>query len=558
MPGRRPATMSSSISSLSTVRGVRWIALLALIACGPPEEAARPSPAATQPTAGGQLVVATAYDIRGVNPLLHDDTQFTNDVLNQLYLSLFEERPDYQEHPPTFEPELAESWAFSDDRRTLTVRLRPDRTWSDGRPITAEDVRWTWERQIDPEIAWSYAQSKGEIESVTALDPLTVEVRFRRAYAGQLFDLNEGFVLPRHAWEELPAEEWRPNGDWFLDHLVTSGPFRLASWTPQQEIVLERSGIFPEPDRPLLDRVVFRIVPDKSAQLAQLVTGVADVVDFVPREEVERLAADPGIRLHRYWGRSYTYLGWNTAREPFDDPQVRRALTLATDRTNLVETLFGADGRVGVSPLLTTVWAHDPDLEPWDHDPDEARRLLAAAGFEDGDGDGVLERDGRDLSFEIATNGSSRLRVDALVMIQEQLRRVGVEVRPRQLELNALNEKILGHDFDAAISGWSIDTSLDLSYAFHSDSIANGYNFVSYSNPRVDELLDRARDETEPEALARLLREVEQILHVEQPYTFLWESKKVTATSDRVRDATPNALTVYYDLDEWWVAPAGP
>lgn len=549
--------MARTLPFRRPLRALCGLSLLAVAACSP-RELPPPPAAAPEPIRGGRLVVATAYDIRGFNPLISDETQFTHDILSQLFLSLFDERPDYQEHPPTFAPGLAESWSFSDDRLTLTLHLRRDRLWSDGEPITAEDVRWTWQRQVDPEIAWSYAQSKSEIEEVEVVDPYTVRVHYRRAYAGQLVDLNEGFVLPRHAWQERPPALWRQDADWFRQHLVVSGPFRLADWKARREIVLARNDRVPEAEAAWLDEVVFVIAPDKGTQIAQLVTGAADVVDFVPLEELGRVGAVPGVQLHRYWSRSYTYLGWNTAREPFDDPAVRRALTLATDRQSIVETLFGDAARVGVSPLLSTVWAHDPLLEPWPYDPDEARRLLAAAGFTDLDGDGILERRGRDLSFEILSNGSSQLRVDASVMLQEQLRRVGVDARPRQLELNALNGLLQEHDYEAVISGWAIDTSLDLSYAFHSASRDDGYNFGGYSNPEVDRLLDLARAETDPEELTATYRRIERILHEDQPYTFLWEAMKVTATGSRVHDATPNALSVYYDLDDWWVDPATP
>ena len=212
-----------------------------LTACGPaPQE---PDDARGAPTAGGTLVIATQNDIAGVNELVSGASSFTQEVIERMYLDLFEEQPDFTEHPPSFEPNLAESAEWSDDRLTLTVRLRDGVTWSDGVPLTAEDVRWSWQAQTSPGVAWAYAQSKESITDVEVVDDLTVRFHFSHAYATQMSDVNEGVVLPRHVWSELPFEEWPESEAWFRQHLVVSGPFRLASWRPQEEIVLELAVI---------------------------------------------------------------------------------------------------------------------------------------------------------------------------------------------------------------------------------------------------------------------------------------------------------------------------
>ncbi len=498
-------------------------------------------------------MVGTIADLGSVNDLLPGSTTITADILyRMLFLHLLEEQADYAEHPPTFAPQLAERYEWSADHKTLTFHLRRDALWSDGTPITAEDVRFTWQAQIHPDVGWDYAFGKESIRDVEVVDPHTARFHFTRVYYAQLLDANEGVILPKHVWGALQFGKWRESGDWFRDHLVVSGPFTLESWRPQEEIVLRRNPRYFEAGRPRLDRVVFRIIPDRASQVAQLAAGTLDHVEQVPVDQVERLAGR--ARVLDYPSRNYSFICWNLKRPPLDEVEVRRALALAIDRQALVDALWKGRARIATSPILSTVWAHDSTLEPYPYDPEEARRLLAAAGFRDADGDGIVERTGRKLSFELATNAGNATRADAVVMLQEQLRRIGVEARPRIVELNTFLSQNARHDFDAALLGLSIDTSLDLSYTFHSDAIEGGYNYGSFSSPEVDRLLDEARRQTEPLQAKPMLDQVQQILHHEQPFAFLWEQDKIDAVSARLRDVRPNALSSFFNVREWWIA----
>lgn len=511
---------------------------------------------------GGTVTIGTTVDLAGVNELLSGGVRFTNEVLDQLFLSLLREQPDWAEHPPTLAPELAESWRLADDGRTLTFRLRADALWSDGEPVTAEDVRFTWQAQVSPAIAWPYAQSKGTITAVEALDPRTVRFRFRAGYPFQVIDANDGHLLPAHAWRALPFEQWRRAEPWFRERLVVDGPFRLAAWRPGSELVLERNPQAPHAPRaprpePGFERVVFRVVPDPAALVERLLAGEIDFYDGLSPLDAERVQASPRLRVVAGASRQFDYIGWNTRRAPFDDPEVRRALTLAIDRQALVDTLWRGFARVAAGPVPAGVWARDPALAPWPYDPDQARALLARRGFADHDGDGVLDRDGRPLRFELTTNVGNRLRSDAAVLIRDQLRRVGVDVEPRALELQALIERNRTGDFDATISGWAIDTTLDLRPYFHSAEIADGQNFVAYRNAELDRALDGARGEPDLASARPLLVRVQRILHQEQPYTFLWEPRRLVAVARDLEGVEVTHLSALGTLARWSRAPAG-
>jgi peptide/nickel transport system substrate-binding protein len=530
------------------------IAAGALLAAGcrqSPERAA--GPGATGPRRGGTVVTGWTAEPGGVNSLILPSTQINNEMLFRMFLHLVEEQADFQQHPATFTPQLAKSYDWSPDHKTLTFHLRDDIVWSDGVPVTAADVRWTWQAQRNPDVAWELADSKHWIDDVEVVDPHTVRFHFSRVYAKQLLDANEGPVFPKHAWETLPFAKWRQNNDWFRQHLVVDGPFNVASWQPQQQIVLQRNDKYYEKGLPYLDRVVMRQIRDQASGMAQLLSGELDFLPQIAPTDAPRVKASPRLELIAYWFNIYVAAIWNNEDSLFRDPEVRRALTLAIDRKTIVETLLGPYGKVADSPILTSVWAHDPAVHPWPYDPKEAARILAAKGWKDTDGDGVLDKDGKPFAFELLTNTGNQLRADATVMIQNQLQKVGIRATPRQVEFNTLAAVTIAGKFQAAMMGYTIDTSLDLRSNFASASIAEGSNYPRYRNPEVDRLVEAVA--AQPDVLAErpYLNQIQEMVHREQPVTFLWESQRLSAVNRRVRNVHPTATFSFFNLKEWWV-----
>jgi peptide/nickel transport system substrate-binding protein len=523
-----------------------------------PDKAAAPATPVT-PHRGGTLVAALNAEPGSVNEYIAPATLMTAELADILFLRLARENPDFAKGPPTFEPMLARSWEWSPDHKDLTFRLRDDAVWSDGVPVTAEDVRWTWQAQTDQDVAWDTAHMKSEIRDVEVVDPHTVRFHFNRAYAKQMGDANEGGILPRHVWSKVPFAKWHESADWFKQNAVGSGPFVLSSWTPQQEIVLRRNERYFDQARPYLDRVVLRITPDASSALTQLLNGEVDFMPQIPPSQAPRIEAAPQLALIDYWSNLYVFVTWNNADPLFADPDVRRALTQAIDRQAIVGTILGDYGRVSVSPIITHVWAHDRTLTPLPYDPAGARRVLESKGWKDSDGDGILDRKGKPFAFELATNTGNQQRNDAAVMIQDQLKKAGVRATPRLVEFNSLVEQMNRGKFEAAIMGLSLDTSLDLTGNFHSHSIPGGgqegSNFARYANPEVDRLMEQIAAEPDMQSARPAIDRLQRILYRDQPVTLLWESKRLSPVNRRVHDAQPNALRSFYNLQEWWIEP---
>lgn len=516
-----------------------------LAACGAPPESARPS--------SETLIVTNLVDIDSVNNLLSDGAEIARDVERLLFLQLVKERGGFDTGPTAFDPQLAESWEFSEDGLELTFKLR-EAVWSDGTPISAEDVRWTWLAQTDADVNWRLASEKEAIEDVEVVDSRTVRFHFVRAYPGQIGDANDGAILPSHAWSALPFSEWRSNGRWFEDNMVSSGPFLLERWEADQEVVLRRNENYFEPGQPKLERLAIRIVPDKGNQVGQLLGGSVHYVQVLPPGQIERVEANPGTEIDAFPGRLLDYVCWNTQRAPLGDVRVRRALTQAIDRQTIIDSVYRGYARPAVSLILSSTWAFNEALAPWPYDPRQARLELEEAGLLDSDGDGMLEWQGAPFSLELLVQGTNRAHLDVAVLMKAQLERVGVALDVRPTEFQSWFARLKENDFDAAIGGWNTPSSLNPDFAFHSER--NGqYNFGHFSNPELDALMEAAREEAEIDERRRIFHEIQAILHREQPYTFLWEPQRLNARTSRLRDSRPNALSTFHNVDEWWLDP---
>jgi peptide/nickel transport system substrate-binding protein len=530
--------------------------LLLLAGCQTEDPQSRTIAATPTPQGGGQVVLGVVRDIDSWNPYLCQD-ELGDELLSLLYPWLAIEQADYHEHPPSFAPNLAESWQWSDDHLTLTWHLRQNARWSDGTPVTARDVLFSWQVQRSAEVGWADSYYKDAIDRVEASDDHTVHMHFTRRFPYQMTHANEGLIIPAHAWSKIPFDQWQEI-DW-AQQALSAGPFRLVSTTRHQEIVLERNETYWRPDRPYLDRVVWRIVPSHVSLLTQMRTGAVDLVNTVPPREAERVRAAAETDLIVFPDRRYTYVGWNNSVPLFADVKVRRALTMAIDRSSILEAAIGGYGKVAVGPILSFMWAFNQELEPLPYDPEQARALLAEAGWHDSDGDGTLDRDGKPFSFELLTNNETQHHQDTVQLIHQQLGQIGIEVRTRLLDMGALFSLWVSGEFDAYVGSWQEPTIIDLEELWHStgpDDPAS--NFVRYANPEVDRLIIQANNEASFEQQKPLFDRIQELVAEDQPYTFLYEGYRRSAISTRIHGAIINDASPYFNLDDWYVSPATP
>ena len=523
--------------------------VLLSLACGPPERPPTTPMGDGSPVQGGTVVIGLLSDIQSWNPYLAEDSA-TDNLLALVYPSLAIEQTDYRLHPPSFAPALARSWSWSEDHMQLTVELDPDARWSDGVPITSRDVVFTWHAQTSPGVDWIFSSAKDFIDSVEALDDRRVKVTYTRRYPYQLMDLNDGVIVPAHAWEKIPFDEWAAT-DWSL-HVVAGGPFDLTKHIRQQEIVLERNPGYFRAGLPYLDRVVFRIVPSDQSLVTQLQTGGLDLVRSIPPSDVERVRNHKDLELVIYDDRAYSHICWNTSRPKLADPRVRTALTMAIDRETVVDAAYGGHARIGIGPVLSSFWAFNQELEPVPFDPVAATKLLTDAGWTDTDGDGVVDKDGEALTIELLAPAENLLRQDIAILVQAELKRIGVRVEPRFVEWGTMMAAMGDGAFDGLVNKWEEPTRVDLKEIWYSPPEGEfSLNFGRYSNPEVDRLLDEVAELADFADQKPVLDRIQKLIADDQPYTFLVENVRLAGVSARVRGAEINAATPFFNIDEW-------
>ena len=498
--------------------------LTAMLACGGGGETPNPVTSTNEtPKNGGTLVVGSISDVDSWNEYISQQS-FANFLLRRVYLRLAEQRPGPLSHPQGYEPSLAESWEPAADGLSLTFRLR-EALWSDGAPITADDVRFTWQAQTSEHVPWISADTKTRIQDVEIVDARTVRFVFDAPYPYQFIDAVEGGILPKHVFGEVPFERWKDH-DW-LNAKVGSGPFVPASHRPGEQIELVRNPHYHRTGLPRLDRIVVRVVPDITNLLTQLRSGEIDYLENIPYRDAFNLGDDGKIAVIPFDYANYEFIGWNGAKAPFDDVEVRRALTMAIDRQALVDELMGGHGQIGVGPAPSSWWGANTTLRPLPYDPEAARRVLRAKGYSTAAGE-----PGETLSLTLLTNAGNRTREDALIKIQAHLARIGVEASIQPLEMRTMRGQVVSGDFDGFLGGWVFSGKIDLQGLFASHAAPpNGMNIVSYANEDVDALFETLAEANDWETLPPILSAVQTKIAADQPYSFLFERKRIAAHS---------------------------
>jgi peptide/nickel transport system substrate-binding protein len=502
----------------------------------------------------GTMVVAIAADADLLNPALAQGSGRV--VVDQLFLKLADVGPGTNTVGDSgFVAQLAESWRFENDR-TIAFTLNAGARWQDGAPVTARDVAFSFAAYRDTLLDAPVRPLLEDIDSVVARDERTAVFHFRRAYPAQFFDATHHLrILPAHLLDTVPGDRWRTHP--FSRNPVGNGPFRLAAWRPGEAIELVADSTF-FLGRPSLGRVIFRVAPDVNATITQLLAGEADFVEaIVGPENVARVAADSEVRLIEYPAPVYMYLAFNLRTRPprgpgaphalFGERELRRAITLGIDREALIRAVLDGRGTIPPGPTTPMVWIHDG--APWQIGFDSARAtaLLDSLGWRDADGDGIRERGGRRLEFDVLYPSSSGIRQRTGVIMQEQLRRLGVDMQLTPMELNALLERARAGRFDAMIGAWQISlVPTGLRELWTSAGIGTA-NFGSYAQPAFDAKVEEAAAATDRAAARRLWHEAIEIINDDAPAVWLFAPSTVAGAHRRLEN-------VALRPDEWWAS----
>lgn len=510
----------------------------------------------------GTAVVVTSSEPDVLLPQLS-----TQNVGREIGEQLFDKLADIGRELNTFGdrgfvPVLARAWRF-EDSLTISFALHPEARWHDGTPVTARDVVFTFDVYRDTLVNAPGRPRLDRVASVTARDSLTAVFRFREVYPEQFFDaVYHLWILPRHLLDSIPRARLASHP--FGREPVGSGPFRFVRWQAAEFVELAADSAYYR-GRPGLRRVLWRFTPNPATAFTQLLAGDADILQVIPPrpEDLARVDSAQGLRAVPYAIPVYTYVGFNL-RDPanpgqphplFGTRDLRRALSMAVDQEAVVRAVFGglADVPVGPVPRAQGIWSDT--IARIQFDSAGAGQLLDRLGWRDRDGDGIRERGGQRLTFELMVPSSSAGRVRSAQVIQEQLRRVGVAMEVAEMEFNAMLNRAGSGRFDAVFGGRQEDPSpRSLVEAWTRAGFA-GANYSRYDNPEVSRLIRAASRTGDADSARAQWHRALAHINADAPAIWVYEPKVHAGVHRRIENVSIRPDMWCATLWTWRVAP---
>lgn len=533
---------SASTVSADTTATVHTESLAKLANAEPPN---------ATPEVGDWLVWRLPAEMPHLNPLTSSD-YYASVVMSFLFDGLLWRNPETL----AMEPHVATSWEISEDHLEYTFHLRRDVQFWDGTPLTAHDVKFTFDTLMNPTTdAAALRNYFKDVSTCEVLDDYTVRYRCTQPYVYHLNALGSLEILPRHIYGEGDFNKHRANRA-----PMGSGPYRFIRWVTGRYILLERNPAYWKTainGEPYLERILFRFITNDNAAMQLLMRGDLDRSGILP-QDWERRANTPKFiaKFHRfqYFRPGYTYIGWNLRLPLFSDKRVRQALTMLLDRETICATILEGFARVAAGTFMFDTPEENPRIQPYPFDPKHAVALLEEAGWRDTNGDGLRDRDGRPFRFEVLLTNNNPTAERILTVYKEELARHGIELVLRPLEWAAMVERVDARNFEAVIMGWALSPDPDPYQLFHSSQAEKGSNYVGFADTEADRLMEEARVTFDREKRIAMYHRLSEILHEEQPYTFLMVSKQLLAVDKRFEN-----IHIYPfgpDEREWFVPKA--
>ena len=520
----------------------------------------RERPAPQSDKYGGTAVVGVIGEIAdGMN---HFASQDYNSTQHQQFVNLMTLiNVDEQLNP---QPYLAKSWEVDDPTKptVITFHLRDDVYWHDGVKTTADDVAFTYLGVTNPETAYPNAAFWDHYvrgaEGVEVVDSFTVRIKLQ-PHAEYLDPFRALSIMPKHLLEGVPVTAYKTH-PFGTQCPVGNGPFVFVEHRPQESWTFKANPGFPQElgGRPFLDRYVFRVVPEQTTLLTDLLTENIDVYIAPRPDQAGEIKKNPNLTLTVSPFRQYNYIGWNARKPQLADKRVRRALTIGVNRQEIVQSLVQGYGTVANQTTPPFHWAYDKSLEDsLKFNPDEAKRLLDQAGWTDRNGDGVRENaQGVPLEIALKYNTGNQTRQDVAEIYQAQLAKIGVKVQPEVVEwatlLGQLTDKT--RPFDAVVIGWVTELKVDDTDLFHSKRIDEPYQYSGTNSPRLDRYLDTLQLIIDRKQAIPVWREYEVALMDEMPYTLIYYPDRLDGVNKRVRGAKMDIRGEWVNLKDWWIA----
>ncbi|MFH1777785.1 MAG: peptide-binding protein [Candidatus Omnitrophota bacterium] len=494
---------------------------------------------------GDTIVVASISDAQTLVPILASDSA-SGDICGLVFNGLVKYDKDIN-----LIGDLAKSWEILEAGLVIVFHLKTGVIWHDGIEFTAADVRFTYEKLIDPDVPTPYSGDFKKVKKFEVLDKYTIRITYEQPFAPALSSWGV-WIMPEHLLKNENLVSCK-----FSRNPVGTGPYKFKRWRSGELIELE---VFKEyfEGRAYIDRYIYRIIPDSATMFLELSTENVDYMGLTPLQylrHTQRSFFKEHFNKFRYPGFGYTYLGYNLADPKFKDKRVREAFNYAVDKNELIKGVLLGLGRVCTGPFPPESWAYNKEVIPVEFNPQKAKELLDDAGWVDTDNDGWLDKNGQIFQFTIITNQGNDQRRMAAEIIQKRLADIGVKVKIKIVEWSVfISEFVDNRRFEAILLGWGLSRDPDCYDIWHSTKTKQGeFNFISYYNPRADELMEKARMTFDQTKRKDDYHQIHKILYEDQPYMFLWVADNLPIVHKRFHNISAAPLGIGYNFIRWYV-----
>ncbi len=470
---------------------------------------------------GGKMVIGTA-DLPGKISPLQPSVLGSNEILDLVFLKLHRIDP----HTGKMKPELASSWEFSEDLRAITYYLRKDVKWWDGEPVTAEDVLYTYEKMLDPATNYPFVSSLNLIKKAELIDKYAIKFTFSQVYANLLTD-SDIMPVPKHIYEKTGSE-------FGISKIVGNGPYKVKEWIPGSGLILTANDEYYR-GRPPLDEIIIKYYNNMETMITDFEQGNLDFVLNLTPSDAKRLSKNQNFNVSSKPGNSYIYIGWNLTNEFLKDKEIRRALTMAINRNQILNDIFLGMGKIALGPLPHSSWAFNENVTPIEYNVDKAKAILAAKGYEDRNRNKILDKNGKDVTLTIIANIENPERTQILSYIADHLGQIGIKVNAQTMDVNSFISALLSRRYDGYIMGWNVSDKIDPTLYWHSDPGRGKFNFVGYRNHIVDSLIEIGTVMLNRKQAKDIWGEFQRIVYEDQPYTFLIVPNEIAANHKRIK-----------------------
>lgn len=550
-------------------------------------------PTAAQGGGGGIIIEPNSNsgtDVATLNPILGNDV-YSARVYGLMFPNLIGIDPKTGLFAEGARGGLAKSWKYSDNGNTITYTLRQDYKWTDGTPVTATDFIYAYKAIASGKIKSPRSYAVAPITGVESPDPYTLVIHYKTPACNNLNNTNAITPIPAQVFTKEISDDYSKMDKMAFNKApsVSSGPFKFAELRPGDQVSLEANQDYADKlgDSVKPDGYIYKNVPDVTVALERFLAGdlnlMAEGVAPQNFKDLRDRAAKNQIKTYEQIDNGYEWLAFNLAdpKNPqggldkdgkpvdqghhpiFGDARVRKALAMAIDTDGIIKgALFGEGVRIA-SPGIPSSWAYSADLKPPEFDPTAAKKLLAEAGWVDDGKGGLVAKgamyapDGTPLKFDLITGAGDKTVENVGQLIQDQLKKIGVDVNYQVIDFNTAVQKLIGQTFDTALLGWRLayPDDPDFSFAFNpeNDVVGSGFNFVSYNNPKVSDLLNQANNlpGCDTKARAALYQQAQALLAQDQAYVFLYTSKTMWLASANMDGFAPYPSQLLWNVDSW-------